>query len=72
MRLLHVEDNPIDADLVDQAAANILRIKFRLGLFDRPYTDRAILPPIGSEHALATARRAALRSGCPPCAGPRR
>jgi beta-glucosidase len=57
-----VEGGKIDADLIDQAAGNILRIKFRLGLFDRPYTDRAILPPIGSDHALATARRAALQS----------
>jgi beta-glucosidase len=59
---LLIESGEIDADLVDQAAANILRVKFRLGLFERPYTDRAILPPIGSEHALATARRAALQS----------
>ncbi len=57
-----VESGKIDAGLIDQAAGNILRIKFRLGLFDRPYTDRAILPPIGSDHALATARRAALQS----------
>ncbi len=57
-----IETGKIDEDLVDQAAGNILRIKFRLGLFERPYTDRAILPPIGSEHALATARRAALQS----------
>ncbi|MDJ0813624.1 MAG: glycoside hydrolase family 3 N-terminal domain-containing protein, partial [Woeseiaceae bacterium] len=57
-----VDNGVIDASLIDQAAASILRIKFRLGLFDRPYTDRATLPPIASEHALATARRAALQS----------
>jgi beta-glucosidase len=57
-----VESGTIDADLIDQAAANILRIKFRLGLFDRPYSDREQLPPIGSEHALAIARQAALQS----------
>ena len=57
-----IGNGEVDASLVDAAAANILRIKFRLGLFERPYTDRAILPPIGSDHALATARRAALQS----------
>lgn len=57
-----IEKGEIDEDLIDRAAGNILRIKFRLGLFERPYTDRAILPPIGSDHALATARRAALQS----------
>lgn len=57
-----IDSGEIDASLIDQAAGNILRIKFRLGLFDRPYTDPAMLPPIGSEHALATARRAALQS----------
>ncbi len=57
-----IEAGKVDADLIDEAVGNILRVKFRLGLFERPYTDRAILPPIGSEHAMATARRAALQS----------
>ena len=57
-----VESGDIDAGLIDEAVRNILRIKFRLGLFERPYTDPATLPPIASDHALATARRAALQS----------
>lgn len=57
-----VESGEVDAGLIDQAVRNILRIKFRLGLFERPYTDPATLPPIANDHALATARRAALQS----------
>ncbi len=57
-----IADGKVDAALVDKAVGNILRIKLRLGLFERPYTDPATLPPIASEHALATARRAALQS----------
>ena len=34
-----VEGGVIDEALVDEAAANILRIKFRLGLFEQPYTN---------------------------------
>ncbi len=52
----------ISVDLIDTAVANILRAKFRLGLFERPYTDPEALPPIASEEALQTARNAALQS----------
>jgi len=52
----------IDAALIDSAVAAILKIKFRLGLFDKPYTDPAELPPAGDDAALATARQAALES----------
>ncbi len=34
-----VEAGRVDAALVDDAVRRILRIKFRLGLFERPYTD---------------------------------
>jgi beta-glucosidase len=57
-----IEDGEVSLATVDNAVANILRAKFRLGLFERPYADPAMLPPIASEHALATARRAALQS----------
>ena len=57
-----IEDGEVSLATVDTAVANILRAKFRLGLFERPYADPAMLPPIASEHALATARRAALQS----------
>ncbi len=58
----HVEEGRLDPALIDAAAANILRIKFRLGLFDNPYTDPGQLPPIADDDALNTARRAAVES----------
>jgi beta-glucosidase len=57
-----VEEGLLDIGTIDSAVANILRIKFELGLFDNPYTDPEALPPTGSEDALAAAKRAALQS----------
>ena len=57
-----IEDGKVDEAVVDTAAANILRAKFRLGLFENPYTDPGLLPPIASKHALQTARQCALQS----------
>ena len=57
-----VEDGKVDESAVDTAVANILRAKFRLGLFDNPYTDPSTLPPLGSEAALDAAYQAALQS----------
>ncbi len=52
----------IDVAMVDAMVANILRAKFRLGLFEDPFTDPSALPQIANDHALETARRAALQS----------
>ena len=57
-----VEEGQIDLAWIDQLVANILRVKFRLGLFDNPYTDPSALPGTGSDHALDTARKAAEQS----------
>ncbi len=57
-----VDEGRIGIELIDAAVANILRAKFRLGLFEQPYNDPAKLPPIADEQALATARQAALQS----------
>ena len=35
------EDGRIDAHAIDEAVSRVLRAKFELGLFDRPYTDTA-------------------------------
>ena len=32
-----VETNKIDIALIDEAVKNILRVKFKAGLFDKPY-----------------------------------
>ncbi len=57
-----VEDGLVPVEMIDESVSNILRIKFELGLFERPYTDPASLPPIGNDKALAVARKLALQS----------
>jgi beta-glucosidase len=57
-----IEDGALDIDVIDTAVANILRVKFEMGLFDGPYTDPDALPAFGSAEALATAKTAALQS----------
>ena len=57
-----VEEGTLDIDVIDTAVANILRVKFRLGLFENPYTDPEELPAIANPEALATAKKAALQS----------
>ena len=57
-----VQAGLIGVEVLDQAVRNILRAKFRLGLFERPYTNPAQLPALADERALAVARKAALQS----------
>ncbi|WP_405233121.1 glycoside hydrolase family 3 N-terminal domain-containing protein [Lentisalinibacter salinarum] len=57
-----VEDGEIDPAGIDAAVMRILTLKFRLGLFENPYTDPGAFPPPADEEALATAKRAALQS----------
>lgn len=57
-----VRDGHLDESVVDAMAANVLRVKLRLGLFDRPYTDPAAFPAAGNPYHLAAARRAATES----------
>lgn len=57
-----VEQGLVSIDLLDAAVANILRVKFRLGLFDSPYTTATDLPPVASGHALQVAKKTALQS----------
>ena len=52
----------IDQALVDDAVARILRLKFRLGLFDASLPRGEGLPRAPEKCALETARRAALQS----------
>ena len=57
-----VEEGRIAEADIDRMVKNILRVKFELGLFERPYTDPDALPELASQHALDTAREAALQS----------
>ena len=47
---------------INDAVARILRVKFELGLFEHPYTDRTHLASVGSAAHHALARRAAAES----------
>ena len=57
-----VEEGRVSTEMIDFAVANILRAKFRLGLFENPYTNPADLPATANENALQTAKTAALQS----------
>lgn len=57
-----VTEGKIPEAKVDQMVANVLRIKLRLGLFDRPYVDPDIFPEFGDPSYLADAREAARQS----------
>jgi len=57
-----VESGRLDMQLIDDAVTRILRLKFRLGLFDDPYSKQEQLPPLLSKEALEIARVAALQS----------
>ena len=50
-----VRSGKIPESVVDEAVRRILRVKFALGLFDRPYT------PVGPEYEATPERRAAAR-----------
>jgi beta-glucosidase len=58
-----VSSGQIPQELIDESVRNVLRLKFALGLFERPYADEAreaeaMLRPEG----ISLARRAAERS----------
>ena len=57
-----VEESRVSMDLIDQAVANILLIKLRLGLFENPYANTEELPEIASKDNLATAKETAVQS----------
>jgi beta-glucosidase len=57
-----VADGLISEDVIDEAVANILRVKFSLGLFERPYVDAASQPTVDAREKLVTAKVAALQS----------
>ena len=60
--LAEVEAGRVDVERVDDAVRRILTKKFELGLFERPFADRTLLPQIGSAEHRAVARRAASES----------
>ena len=55
-----VEEGRVTIDNIDSMTANILRAKFRLGLFESPYTNTSA--SIDTANALSVAKRAAVES----------
>jgi len=54
-----VAEGRVPMDVVDAAVASILRTKFRLGLFDRPYAEPGQLPPLDDGEKRRVAHEAA-------------
>ncbi len=57
-----VETGLIPVSRVDDACRRIVQVKMRMGLFDDPFGDSALLPRVGSEAHRAVAREAVSRS----------
>jgi len=60
--LLAVENGDITMARIDEAVSNILRVKFEMGLFDRPYGDESLQETVGSAEHRALAREAVSQS----------
>jgi beta-glucosidase len=56
-----VEEGRVGIDVIDSAVAGILRLKFRLGLFERPYAEPGKMPVVALEERLRVAKQAALQ-----------
>lgn len=57
-----INDRQVPLETLDAMVANILALKFRLGLFDRPETDASVFPGVGIPAHLNAARTAATES----------
>ena len=57
-----VESGAVSEKTVDEAVRNVLRLKFRLGLFDNPYTKEEEELPHYTADALSKAKQAAMES----------
>jgi beta-glucosidase len=57
-----VEQGNVDTNRINDAVRRILRIKFKMGLFEKPYADRSLLDSIGTEAHRAVAREAVRKS----------
>ncbi|MDZ7333288.1 MAG: glycoside hydrolase family 3 C-terminal domain-containing protein, partial [candidate division KSB1 bacterium] len=57
-----VHQGKVTEERINDAVRRILRIKFQLGLFERPYTDRTLTSQIGSAEHRAVARECVRQS----------
>lgn len=45
----HVEDNLVPMSRIDDAVRRILRVKFVMGLFEKPFADETYVDHVGSQ-----------------------
>ncbi len=57
-----IKEGKISQEYIDNSVRNILRLKFRLGLFDNPYTDTSTPSPLYAPEHLEAARETATQS----------
>ncbi|MBN2534828.1 MAG: glycoside hydrolase family 3 C-terminal domain-containing protein [Spirochaetales bacterium] len=57
-----VETGEVPVSRIDDAVKRILIIKFRMGLFEHPFSDRTLLPEIAKNEHKETAREAVRKS----------
>jgi beta-glucosidase len=57
-----VNEGTIPVSRVDDAVKRILRIKYKMGLFERPYTDRSLTAQVGSQAHREVARQCVRES----------
>ncbi|MDO9086971.1 MAG: glycoside hydrolase family 3 protein [Anaerolineaceae bacterium] len=57
-----VENEDISLDRIDDAVQRILTVKYKLGLFESPYTDTLLMDQVGSEQHKKLARQAVRES----------
>ncbi len=59
-----LEEGKVSQSMIDEAVKNILRVKFKLGLFENPYVDpqaeKQMLAPEFLDHARTVARQSAV------------
>jgi len=56
------ENGDIPMERIDDAVRRILTVKFKMGLFERPFSDPALLDQVGAPEHRELARRAAAKS----------
>ena len=52
-----VNENKVSIERIDDAVRRILTVKFELGLFEKPFTDRSLTPTVGSAANRSVARQ---------------
>ncbi len=57
-----VQSGAVSISMIDEAVANILRLKFKLGLFDNPYTPKPDNNPFYKPRSLELAKQTAIES----------